>query len=96
MILIFLGSWRSTVIVATSIPLSILTSIIALGLLGHTINIMTLGGLDPAHRAGAGLQHHRRGRPRARGAGTNLIVTPPDGLQASMTVRPVPGPKPKS
>ena len=45
MILIFLGSWRSTVIIAVSIPLSILTSVIALSLLGETINIMTLGGL---------------------------------------------------
>jgi multidrug efflux pump subunit AcrB len=45
MILIFLGSWRSTVIIAVSIPLAILTSIIALSALGETINIMTLGGL---------------------------------------------------
>src|SRR5437868_1503967 len=45
MILVFLGSWRSTVIIAVSIPLSILTSIIVLSSLGETINIMTLGGL---------------------------------------------------
>ena len=45
MILIFLGSWRSTLIIAVSIPLSILTSVIVLSLLGETINIMTLGGL---------------------------------------------------
>ncbi len=45
MILLFLGSWRSTVIVCISIPLSILTSLIVLGLLGQTINVMTLGGL---------------------------------------------------
>jgi multidrug efflux pump subunit AcrB len=45
MILIFLGSWRSTLIIAVSIPLSILSSIIALSALGETINIMTLGGL---------------------------------------------------
>lgn len=44
MILLFLGSWRSTLIVATSIPLSILCSIIVLSILGQTINIMTLGG----------------------------------------------------
>src|SRR6267142_627151 len=44
MILLFLGSWRSTVIIAVSIPLSILTSLITLSLLGETINIMTLGG----------------------------------------------------
>ena len=45
MILIFLGSWRSTLIVALSIPLSILCSIIALGALGQSMNVMTLGGL---------------------------------------------------
>src|SRR6201998_210790 len=45
MILIFLGSWRSTLIIAVSIPLSILTSVIVLSLLHQTINIMTLGGL---------------------------------------------------
>ncbi len=45
MILLFLGSWRSTLIVAISIPLSILCSIIALGFLGQTLNTMTLGGL---------------------------------------------------
>jgi multidrug efflux pump subunit AcrB len=45
MILTFLGSWRSTIIIATSIPLAILTSIIVLSAIGETINIMTLGGL---------------------------------------------------
>src|SRR5579883_1031742 len=45
LILLFLGSWRSTLIVAISIPLSILTSLVVLSLLGETINIMTLGGL---------------------------------------------------
>jgi multidrug efflux pump subunit AcrB len=45
MILLFLGSWRSTLIITISIPLSILSSIIVLSLLGETINIMTLGGL---------------------------------------------------
>ena len=45
MILTFLGSWRSTLIIATSIPLAILTSIIAFSAIGETINIMTLGGL---------------------------------------------------
>jgi multidrug efflux pump subunit AcrB len=45
MILLFLGSWRSTLIIAISIPLSILASIIALSAMGETINIMTLGGL---------------------------------------------------
>ncbi|CAM2152555.1 Efflux RND transporter permease subunit [Pararobbsia alpina] len=45
MILLFLGSWRSTVIIATSIPLAILGSIATLAALGETLNIMTLGGL---------------------------------------------------
>lgn len=45
MILVFLGSWRSTIIIAVSIPLSILCSLAALAALGETINIMTLGGL---------------------------------------------------
>jgi multidrug efflux pump subunit AcrB len=45
MILVFLGNWRSTLIIATSIPLAILTSIIVLSVIGETINIMTLGGL---------------------------------------------------
>jgi len=45
MILMFLGSWRSTLIVATSIPLSILASISVLYLFGQTLNVMTLGGL---------------------------------------------------
>src|SRR5947208_1489628 len=45
MILLFLGSWRSTLVVATSIPLSILCSVIILSALGQTMNLMTLGGL---------------------------------------------------
>lgn len=45
MILLFLGSWRSTLIIAVSIPLSILGSIMALAALGQTMNLMTLGGL---------------------------------------------------
>ena len=45
MILLFLGSWRSTLIVCTSIPLSIATSMVILAALGETINVMTLGGL---------------------------------------------------
>ena len=45
MILLFLGSWRSTLIIAVSIPLSVLSSLAILSLLGQTINIMTLGGL---------------------------------------------------
>src|ERR1700741_4261122 len=45
MILLFLGSWRSTVIIAISIPLSILGAIAALSALGETLNVMTLGGL---------------------------------------------------
>jgi multidrug efflux pump subunit AcrB len=45
MILLFLGSWRSTLIIAVSIPVSILSSVIVLSAAGQTINIMTLGGL---------------------------------------------------
>ncbi len=45
MILMFLGSWRSTLVVCTSIPLSILTSCIVLWALGYTLNVMTLGGM---------------------------------------------------
>ena len=48
MILLFLGSWRSSLIIAVSIPLAILCSITALSLLGQTLNIMTLGGLSLA------------------------------------------------
>jgi multidrug efflux pump subunit AcrB len=48
MILLFLGSWRSTVIVCVSIPLSILTSLMILSIFGETINVMTLGGLSLA------------------------------------------------
>src|SRR6185437_6710820 len=45
MILLFLGSWRSTIVVCVSIPLSILTSLAIMNLLGQTINVMTLEGL---------------------------------------------------
>ncbi|GEP10850.1 efflux RND transporter permease subunit [Methylobacterium gnaphalii] len=45
MILVFLGSWRSTLIITVSIPLAVLCSLIALSALGQTINVMTLGGL---------------------------------------------------
>ncbi len=45
MVLLFLGNWRSTLIIALTIPLSILSSILALQLLGETLNLMTLGGL---------------------------------------------------
>ena len=48
MILVFLGSWRSTLIVVISIPLSILVSIMILAALGHTLNVMTLGGMSLA------------------------------------------------
>jgi multidrug efflux pump subunit AcrB len=48
MILLFLGSWRSSMIIAVSIPLAILCSITALSVLGQTLNIMTLGGLSLA------------------------------------------------
>src|SRR6201999_562947 len=45
MILLFLGSWRSTLIIATSIPLAILCALMGLSMAGQTLNIMTLGGL---------------------------------------------------
>ena len=45
MILLFLGSWRSTIIIATSIPLAVLGAIVMLSAIGETLNIMTLGGL---------------------------------------------------
>src|ERR1700678_3041929 len=45
MVLLFLGSWRSTIIIAVSIPLSALCALIALWATGQTLNIMTLGGL---------------------------------------------------
>src|SRR5438270_7184831 len=45
MILLFLGAWRSTIIIAISIPLSVLASIAVLSAIGQTINLMTLGGL---------------------------------------------------
>lgn len=48
MILVFLGSWRSTLVVAVSIPLSILFSLVVLHAMGHTLNVMTLGGLSLA------------------------------------------------
>ena len=66
MILLFLGSWRSTLIIALSIPLSVLCSIAALSALGETINLMTLGGLalavgilvDDATVAIENIHHH--------------------------------------
>jgi multidrug efflux pump subunit AcrB len=72
MILLFLGSWRATLIIAVSIPLAVLTSLIALAALGQTINIMTLGGLalavgilvDDATVAIENITHHlERGQP---------------------------------
>jgi multidrug efflux pump subunit AcrB len=66
MILLFLANWRATLIIAVTIPLSILTSLIALSALGQTINIMTLGGLalavgilvDDATVAIENISHH--------------------------------------
>jgi len=68
MILIFLGSWRSTLIIAVSIPLSILCSLLMLSALGETINIMTLGGLALA--VGILGQCHRRHRKHQSLSGT--------------------------
>src|SRR5713101_5024638 len=69
MILVFLGSWRSTVIIAVSIPLSILSSVVAVSLKKKTINIMTLGGLalavgilvDDATVTIENIERHREG-----------------------------------
>ncbi|XUW91158.1 efflux RND transporter permease subunit [Burkholderia sp. M6-3] len=72
MILLFLGSWRATLIIAVTIPLAVLTSLIALAALGQTINIMTLGGLalavgilvDDATVAIENITHHlEKGEP---------------------------------
>ncbi|KVV64633.1 RND transporter [Burkholderia cepacia] len=72
MILLFLGSWRATLIIAVTIPLAVLTSLCALAALGETINIMTLGGLalavgilvDDATVAIENITHHlERGAP---------------------------------
>ena len=60
MILIFLGSWRSTLIIAVSIPLSILTSVIVLSFLHETINIMTLGGSAGCRHSGGRRHGHDR------------------------------------
>ncbi len=50
MILVFLGSWRSTLLVSVTIPLSIGASLVGLFLAGQTINLMTLGRLGPCRR----------------------------------------------
>ncbi|CAD6553060.1 Multidrug resistance protein MdtC [Paraburkholderia kirstenboschensis] len=72
MILLFLGSWRATLIIAVTIPLAVMTSLIALAALGQTINIMTLGGLalavgilvDDATVAIENITHHlEKGEP---------------------------------
>jgi len=87
MILLFLGSWRSTLIIAITIPLSILTSIAILSALGETINIMTLGGLalavgilvDDATVAIENIsQHLEQGKPLEQGIldGAQQIAVP--------------------
>ena len=87
MILLFLGSWRSTVIIAVSIPLSILGAIIMLSLIGETLNIMTLGGLalavgilvDDATVTIENINYHlEQGKPVEQSIldGANQIVTP--------------------
>src|ERR1700755_3636462 len=87
MILLFLGSWRSTVIIAVSIPLSVLGAIIMLSAIGETLNIMTLGGLalavgilvDAATVTIENINYHReRGKPVEQSIldGANQIVTP--------------------
>jgi CzcA family heavy metal efflux pump len=87
MILLFLGSWRSTVIIAISIPLSILGAIIMLSAIGETLNIMTLGGLalavgilvDDATVTIENINYHlEQGKPVEQSImdGANQIVTP--------------------
>ena len=87
MILLFLGSWRSTVIIAVSIPLSILGAIIMLSAVGETLNIMTLGGLalavgilvDDATVTIENINYHlEQGKPVTRAIldGAQQIVTP--------------------
>jgi CzcA family heavy metal efflux pump len=87
MILMFLGSWRSTVIIAVSIPLSILGAIIMLSAIGETLNIMTLGGLalavgilvDDATVTIENINYHlEQGKPVEQSImdGANQIVTP--------------------
>ncbi|WJR80635.1 efflux RND transporter permease subunit [Bradyrhizobium sp. NP1] len=87
MILLFLGSWRSTVIIAISIPLSILGAIIMLSAIGETLNIMTLGGLalavgilvDDATVTIENINYHlEQGKPVEQSIldGAQQIVTP--------------------
>jgi multidrug efflux pump subunit AcrB len=87
MILLFLGSWRPTLIVAVSIPLAVTTSLIVLAVLGQTINIMTLGGLalavgilvDDATVAIENISHHlESGAPKHEAilTGSGEIATP--------------------
>jgi multidrug efflux pump subunit AcrB len=87
MILLFLGSWRSTIIIATSIPLAVLGAIIALAAIGETLNIMTLGGLalavgilvDDATVTIENINYHlEQGKPVEQSImdGANQIVTP--------------------
>jgi multidrug efflux pump subunit AcrB len=87
MILLFLGSWRSTVIIAVSIPLAVLGAIIMLSAIGETLNIMTLGGLalavgilvDDATVTIENINYHlEQGKPVEQSIldGANQIVTP--------------------
>jgi CzcA family heavy metal efflux pump len=86
MILLFLGSWRSTLIIAVSIPLSILSSIIVLSALGETMNTMTLGGLalaigilvDDATVTIENIHRHIDGQPLREAVliGASEIATP--------------------
>src|SRR6201996_9181679 len=87
MILLFLGSWRSTVIIAVSIPLSIMGAIVMLSAIGETLNIMTLGGLalavgilvDDATVTIENINYHlEQGKPVTQAIldGANQIVTP--------------------
>src|SRR5580698_7992266 len=87
MILLFLGSWRSTIIIATSIPLAVFGAIVMLSAIGETLNIMTLGGLalavgilvDDATVTIENINYHlEQGKPVEQSIldGANQIVTP--------------------
>src|SRR5882672_8197432 len=86
MMLLFLGSWRSTIIVLVSIPLALLVSVIVLGLIGQTLNLMTLGGLALAvgilvDDATVEVENFQR----QRGLGKPLVQAILDGAQEIAT-----------
>ena len=84
MILVFLGSWRSTLIVVISIPLSILVSITVLAVMGHTLNVMTLGGMALAVRDAERVRLEAVGaRLRERHGGIHAAREQHDGTRSA-------------